>query len=135
MSTNIILPGKWHDVIAEGSFSSKTRTSLKTQLLFMFLEHSNFPAFSLQEIYSLHSCISIICECSHIAFCFSSERPIFAVQPSKVYFSGCQFQSRTYYKSLKTRKSFEVDFLCNLRPQAKELCRHLLDSRLLAKTA
>ena len=102
-----------------GCFSSKTRTSLKTQLLFHVLEHSNFPAFSLPESYSqtskfpknsLHSRISIICECAHIAFCFPSRRPILSVRPSKVHFSGCQFQNRTYGKSLETCKSFEVDF-------------------------
>ena len=32
-----------------GCFSSKTRTSLKTQLLFYVLEHFNFPGFSLPE--------------------------------------------------------------------------------------
>ena len=73
-----------------GCFSSKTRTSLKTQLLFHVLEHSNFPAFSLPESYSqtnkfpkncLHSRISIICECVHIAFCFPSRRPILTVRP------------------------------------------------------
>ena len=104
---------------ALGCFSSKTRTSLKTQLLFHVLEHSNFPAFSLPESYSqrnkfpkncLHSRISIICECVHIAFCFPSRHPILSVRPSKVQFSGCQFQNRTYDKSLETCKSFEVDF-------------------------
>ena len=102
-----------------GSFSSKTRTSLKTQLLFHVLENSNFPALSLPESCSqtdkfpknsLHSCISIICECAHFAFCFLSRRPIFAVRPPAVHFSGFQFQNRTYDKSLETRKSFEVDF-------------------------
>ena len=98
-----------------GCFSSKTRTSLKTQLLFHVSEHSNFPAFSLPESYSqtnkfpkncLHSRISIICECIHIAFCFPSRHPILSVRPSKVYFSGCQFQNRTYNSSLETRKKF-----------------------------
>ena len=59
---------------------------------------------------TLHSCISIICESAYFVFCFPSLRPIFAVRPSKVYFSGCQFQNRTYNKSLETYKSFEVDF-------------------------
>ena len=86
------------DVI--GSFSSKTRMSLKTQLL-MFLEHSNFPAFSLPESSSqknkfsknsLHSRISIICDCAYIAFCFPSLRPIFAVRPPKVYCSEWNVQ-------------------------------------------
>ena len=102
-----------------GCFSSKTRTSLKTQLLFHVLEHSNFPAFSLPESYSqtnkfpkncLHSRISIICECVHIAFCFPSRCSILSVRPSKVQFSGCQFQNRTYDESLETCRSFEVDF-------------------------
>ena len=97
-----------------GIFSSKTRTSLKTQLLFMFLEHSNFPAFSLPKscsqtdkfpTSSLRSRISIIVEFAHIAVCFPSRRPIFAERPSKEYFSGCQFQNKTYSKSLETRKS------------------------------
>ena len=110
--------GYW---VTLGSFSSKTRTSLKTQLLLLFyvLEHSNFPAVPLIEScsqankfpkISLHSCISIICDCAHIAFCFPSRRSIFAVRPSKVYFSGRQFQNRTYNKSLETCKFFEVDF-------------------------
>ena len=64
-----------------GSFSSKIRTSLKTQLLFMFLERSNFPTFSLPESCSdtdkfpkniLRSRISIICEYAHITLCFPS---------------------------------------------------------------
>ena len=87
---------------------------------FMCLEHSNFPAFSLPESYSqtdkfpkngLHSCISIICEFAHIAFASLLDVLYFAVRPSKVYFSGYQFQNKTYNKSLKTRKSFEVDFI------------------------
>ena len=66
----------------------------------MCFEHSNFPAFSFLESCaqtdkfsknSLHSHISIICEYDYVAFCFPSRRPIFAVQPSKVNFSGCQF--------------------------------------------
>ena len=78
-----------------GSFSSKTRTSLKTQLLFYVLEHSNFPAFSLPESCSqtvkfpknsLHSRISIICKCAHIAFGFPSRRLIL---------QGC-LQKRTF---------------------------------------
>ena len=48
----------------------------------------------------------------------------FAVQPSKVYFSGCQFLNGACCKSLETYKSVEVD-----------LCLCLVDSRLLAKTA
>ena len=85
----------------------------------MFLEHSNFPAFSLPERCSqtdkfpkncLHSRISIMCECAQIAFCFPSRRPVFASRPSKVYFSGCQFQNRTYNSSLETRKKFRSWF-------------------------
>ena len=81
-----------------GSFSSKTRTSVKTQLLFHVLEYSNFPAFPLLESCSqtdqfpknsLHSRISITNEYAHIASCFPSRRPSFVVRPSKVYFSGC----------------------------------------------
>ena len=106
-------------LLTEGSFSSKTRTSLKMHLLFYVSEHSNFPAFSLLESCSqtdkcpknsLHSCTSIICEYAHNAYCFPSRRPIFVVRPSKAYFSGCQFQNRTHNKFLETRKSFKVDF-------------------------
>ena len=86
---------------------------------FYVLEHSNFPAFSLPESCSqtdkfpknsLDSRTSINCECAHIAYFFPSRRPIFAVRPSKVYFSGCQFKNRMYNKSIETSKSFEVDF-------------------------
>ena len=59
----------------------------------------------------------------------------FAVLPSKVYFSGCQFQNSTYSKSHETHKSFKFISLSNLRPRTKELCWRLLDSRLHAKTA
>ena len=68
-----------------GSFSSKTRTSLKTQLLFPILEHSNFPTLSLPESCSQtnkfpknssHSRISILFECAHFVFCFPSRCPI-----------------------------------------------------------
>ena len=83
----------------------------------MFLEHSNFPAFSLPESCSqtdqfpknsLQCRISIIHECAQIASCFPNRRPIFAVWPSKVCFSDCQSQKRMYKKSLETRKSFEI---------------------------
>ena len=72
-----------------GSFSSKTRTSLITQLLFyMFKSILIFQSFQSQKL--------------DVLFC--------AVRPSKVYFLGCRFQNRTYNKSLETRKSFKVDF-------------------------
>ena len=102
-----------------GSFSNKMRTSLKMLLLIYVLEHSNFPAISLLESCSqtdylhmncLHPCISIICEYAPIPFWFPSRRPSFAVRPSKGYFSGWQFQNRTYSKDLKTCKSFKLDF-------------------------
>ena len=110
----------------------------------MFLKHCNSPAFSLLESFSptdkfpkksLHSCISIICECVHIVFSFLSRRPIFAVRPSKIYFSGCQFQNRLYNKSLETCKSFKLISLCNSQRRTKELRWRLLDSCLLAKRA
>ena len=47
--------------------------------------------------------------CSY-CICFPSRRPIFAVRPSKVYFSGCQFQNRTYNSSLETHKKFRSRF-------------------------
>ena len=109
-------------------FSSKTRTSFKTQLLFYVLEHYNFSSFSLPESCSqtdkfpknsLHSRIHIICECAHIASCLPSRRPIFVVQPSKVHFSGFQYQNRTYNKSIKTAKVLRLISLCNLHLRAK----------------
>ena len=69
----------------KGSFSSKTRNSLKTQLLFYVLEHSNFLAVPFPESCShtdqfpknsLRPRIFIICECAHIAFCFPCRCPI-----------------------------------------------------------
>ena len=74
------------DILITGSLSSTMRTSLKMQLLFHVLEHSNFPALSLPESClqtdkfpqnRLHSSISIICECAHFVFGFPSRRPIF----------------------------------------------------------
>ena len=113
----------------------------------MFLEHSNFPCFSLPEScsqthkfpkYSLRSHIAIICEYVRIAFCFPSRRPT-------SYFLHCSLQKNTFqvfsfrieHKINLSRlpKIFKLISLCNLFSRTKELCWRLLDSRLLAKTA
>ena len=114
----------------------------------MFLEPSNFPAFSLPESYSpedklptnsLHSRISMICECVHIPICFPSRRPIFyseflyffKITVFRLSFSGIE---RTISLS-RLGKVLKWNSLCNLQPRTKELCWRVLDSRLLAKTA
>ena len=57
----------------------------------MFLEHSNFPAFSQIESClqtdqfpqnSLHSRMSIICEYEHVAFCFPSRLQSIGKRPT-----------------------------------------------------
>ena len=68
----------------------------------MLLEHSNFPAFSLSESYSptdkfpennLHSGISIICECAHIAFCLPFSTSYFCSGgPQKYTFQVATFR-------------------------------------------
>ena len=102
------------------SFNSKTRMSLKTQLLFYFLEHSDFPAFSLLEAaYRRTNSPRTVCILTFLSFVNMlrldfrrpSRRPIFAVRPLKVYFSGCQFQNRRYNNSHETCRSFEVSIL------------------------
>ena len=64
-----------------------------------------------------------------------SSTSYFSKWPSKVCFWGCQFQNRTYNKSLETCKGLKLISLCNLQPRTQELCWRLLDTRLLAKTA
>ena len=128
-----------------GSFSSKTRTSLKTQLLFHVLENSNFPALSLPESCSqthkfpknsLHSCITIICECAHFVFCFLSRRPIFLQCGFQQYiFQVVSFRIERMISLSRLAKVSKLISLCNLYSRTKELCWRLLDSRLLAKTA
>ena len=85
-----------HDVTREVLFGQSVWCMVKVNLIFSCMR-VNFSSLN-----SLHSRISIICEYAYIAFCFPSRRPVFAVLPFKVYFSGYQFQNRTYNKSLET---------------------------------
>ena len=39
----------------------------------------------------------------------------------KVYFSGCQFQNRTYNNSLETRESFEIDLTLKFTSSNKRI--------------
>ena len=103
-----------------GRFSIITRTSLKTQLLFMFSEHSNFQAFFFPEsclqtdkIPKNSMYVAFLLFVNVLIFYFASLLDVlfFAVRPSKIHFSGCQLKNRTYCKSLETRKSLEVDFI------------------------
>ena len=131
-------------LVVLGSFSSKTRTSLKTLLLFHVLEHSNFPALSLPESCqqadefpknSSHFRISIICEWAHIAFCFPSRRPIFCSEAFKIYFQVASFRIERTISLSRLATVSKFTSLCNLHPRTKESCWRLLDSHLLAKTA
>ena len=139
-------PHTWSLNSSIGCFSCKTRTSLKRSYFLMFLKHSNFPAFSLPESCSqtdkfpknaLHSSISIICECAHIAFCFPSCSTScflqFGLQKNTFQVVSCRIE-RTV--SLPRRaKVLKLISLCNLHFQTIALCWRLLDSRLLPKTA
>ena len=117
---------------------------MKTQLLVHVLGHSNFPGFSLPESCSqtdkfpknsLHSCISIICECAHIALCFPSRRPILQCGLQKYTSQVISFRIE-HTRSLSTFvKVLKLISVYNLHPRTKELCWRLLDSRLLAKKA
>ena len=127
-----------------GSFSSKTRTSWKTQLLFHVLEHSSFPAISLPQSSlqtdkfpknSLHSRISIICKCSPISLCFPHDVLFLQSGLQKYTFQVVSFRIERTLSLLRLSKVLKLISLCNLHPRTKYLLWRLLDSHLLAKTA
>ena len=104
------------------SFSSKTRTSLKTQLLISVFRAFNFPSFSLPESCSLTDrFLRIVCILAfpsfmnvlilHFASHLDSTSYFWSAAFKIILFSGCQFRNGMYSESLETRTSFEVDFM------------------------
>ena len=112
------------------SFSSKTRTSLKTQLLFYVSEHSNFPAFSLLESCSqtdkfpknsLHSRISVIVNML-ILYLASLLDVLFLQWGLQMYaFQVVSFKIECTVSLSRLAKALNLILLCNLHPRTKEL--------------